>query len=586
MNWLVRPSRYTDESDSGYEYRLAEANGFNSRKGWQMASQGESTDVSRDKNKEQVKTSQADNSRFILVDHQRICPICLEENPYLRAAWDHVLLPTCYTHNVELISCCPKCHVPLRRAPGRMIDCVCGQHLPYAPFIEAKPTEVEWLLATKLNHTSGVTFSKLPEELIELTDSDLLKLVLLIGAYQSFDGKTRPRKVSLKADLSVPRAILSHANHIFSDWPANFRGMLSEACHKRPADTELKKVFGYFYSAIYTELEGAKFQFVKDAFEDWIRQEWQGLLTKRHRRFDQHTQTLKRILSQTSIRKQTRIPSRDLSMWVARGELRGKIRKLPSGRTSVLIEANQEGKIAMLANRQDLQQASKSLQIPENRLRELLEANLIYGQPPVPGGSWRIHISEIQRMLSLIKNLPLVGGDQSVYLKLNSVLRYKLDARRSAASFFAAILSGDINCRRVPVNEKKGFASILVCKDSLDNWLRLQMSGLTIPEFAKHLKIKQEVAYHLVRTKVIQATDSGRLGVFVELSAIEAFVQMYAWARDIAKSLRTSPRSLVARLKSVGVDPVSGPSIDGSRQYLYLRRDVGHYFDSGVPCQA
>lgn len=580
MIWHVRPSRYTDESESGYFYRLAEANGFNSSKGWQMASQGESIDVSRDKN------SGAADNRFILVDHQRVCPICLEENPYLRAAWDHVLLPTCYTHNVELVSCCPTCHIPLRRAPGRMIDCICGQHLPYAPSIEAKPTDVERLLATKLNHTSGVTFPQLPKELIGLTGSDLLKLVLLIGAYQSFDGGDRPRKAPLKADPSIPRAILSHANGVLSDWPNNFQSMLRGACLKRPAETELKKVFGHFYKALYTELDGVHFQFVRDAFENWIRQEWQGLLTKRHRRFDQSTQALKRIMSKTAVRRQTRTPSKDLSVWVARGELKGSIRKLPSGRTSVLIEANQEGKIALLANRQDLQQASKSLQIPENRLRELFEAKLIEGQPPVPGGCWRIHISEIQRTLSLIKNLPLVGSDQSVYLKLDSVLRYKLDARRSAASFFAAILGGDITCRRLPINEKKGFASILVCKASLENWLRRQMSGLTIPELAKHLNIKQEVAYHLVRTNVIQATDSGRLGVFVELSAIEAFIQMYAWARDIAKNLRTSPRSLVARLNSVGVDPVSGPSIDGSRQYLYLRRDVGHYFDSEVPCQA
>jgi hypothetical protein len=52
------------------------------------------------------------------------------------------------------------------------------------------------------------------------------------------------------------------------------------------------------------------------------------------------------------------------------------------------------------------------------------------------------------------------------------------------------------------------------------------------------------------------------------------FARCYAFGRELAKEVGSSPRSLIARLAMAGVSPVSGPSIDGSRQYLFERTDA------------
>lgn len=101
--------------------------------------------------------------------------------------------------------------------------------------------------------------------------------------------------------------------------------------------------------------------------------------------------------------------------------------------------------------------------------------------------------------------------------------------------------------------------------------LMIESHYISIPETSKLLEVKQEVAYHLVNIGLLDSIDKGRAGRFVKKKSIDEFRAKYVWARDLAREQETSSRKVKTELKSVMVEPISGPSVDGGRQLLYAR---------------
>lgn len=577
---MVRPAAKPSEGGLGYEYRVAEANGYFSKRVWMRRKRlglGDSAAM-LDAVSSALSAENIDD-RFLLKIHQRICPACLKDDRYLRASWDHALFTTCLMHQLKLVADCNQCNYLLLKAPGQISRCTCGADLCDLPAIAQQPTSIEVALSQKWLMREADTKLPLPAALLALSYADFVRVVLLLGCYGGMPSIAKPRKVALKKNSGTPNLILRSAADILEQWPTGFHALLRTRVSQHQQGQTLHKTFGYFYEALYKELAGEQFDFIRGAFEDWISLEWKGQLTKRHRRVANRIAKGENVKPVSAISKQTAIPSRDLADWVARGELRGSIRWLPSGRRAVLIEANQQDKIDRLANRLDLQQASAALGMPEVRLRELLAANCIHGQPPKAGARWQIHISEIERVLGLIKALPIISQGDNRYWSIDTVLRHKLATFDSFAEFVEAIFRNEIACCRASFRAEQGFAAIRVCKTSLTGWQQRHVPGVAVPELAKVLNIKQEVAYHLIRKQIIRAKEFGRLGAFVDETEIEVFCTTYIWARDMAKSSITSARSVIKRLDNLGIAAVVGPSIDGCRQYLFRRDDVANVYE-------
>lgn len=74
----------------------------------------------------------------------RVCPLCLQEQPYLRLQWRFLVLQTCPTHGVWLRDRCCRCGAPLAvvRARQRHLRCPgCGLELSSLPVVAA-PDEI------------------------------------------------------------------------------------------------------------------------------------------------------------------------------------------------------------------------------------------------------------------------------------------------------------------------------------------------------------------------------------------------------------------------------------------------------------
>lgn len=100
---------------------------------------------------------------------------------------------------------------------------------------------------------------------------------------------------------------------------------------------------------------------------------------------------------------------------------------------------------------------------------------------------------------------------------------------------------------------------------------------MTIDAAARRLRVNTESIRVLVRLDLIKATRGTAQSAVrwcIDPKSLEDFDLAFCFASAVAKSLGTAPRTLASRLRSAGIQPVSGPGIDGGITFLFQRSDL------------
>ena len=98
-------------------------------------------------------------------------------------------------------------------------------------------------------------------------------------------------------------------------------------------------------------------------------------------------------------------------------------------------------------------------------------------------------------------------------------------------------------------------------------------NGITIYAAATALGFKKEVVSHLIQTGRIAKVPSNGLQN-IDPGSVAVFHDQYITLTKIATGLGTSSTKLMELLKRIGINPVIGPSVDGCRQYFYVKTEV------------
>jgi hypothetical protein len=96
-------------------------------------------------------------------------------------------------------------------------------------------------------------------------------------------------------------------------------------------------------------------------------------------------------------------------------------------------------------------------------------------------------------------------------------------------------------------------------------------ASISVDEAAHRLGLKQQVAYDLVKLGLLSTIQDDLPGRRVTQASLEEFQTTYISLVEYARLLKRAPRWL---LQTLPVQPVSGPMIDGSRQYFFRRTDL------------
>jgi hypothetical protein len=239
-----------------------------------------------------VASKQAVSKQLLTTRATKYCPLCLQDEPHHKIAWDAVAINDCLHHACILIRRCPSCSRHLSvKSIVRARCSSCGADLR-----DANPVSLEgdafgnlaqreiysWIMnaegSTGQFRVPGVDLR--PRVLYRFIDGICATLITRnLGDYMHKVGgaPVDPEKAKVKAKRRILPADLyglyATAMKALRDWPESFFEFLDAFAAHRPRarSTGLHVEFGSLYKHwISKRWDGPEFAFVQDAFIEYL----------------------------------------------------------------------------------------------------------------------------------------------------------------------------------------------------------------------------------------------------------------------------------------------------------------------------
>ncbi len=411
-----------------------------------------------------------------------------------------------------------------------------------------------------------------------------VRLIRLLGTYGAHQGGNVPQKVPHLDRLDVSWQISTIAAEVLGSWPNGMSMLLGRLRQRGDEEDQgrLGRAFGGFYTALYKSFGSPEFDFLRQAFDGYVAEQWTGSVAKRNRRLDVSVLEAVEWIPANHACRVLEVSRRRLGMLVDEGQLRAE-RRHTAARREFMVVSKRDVEQLRPTLHQDLSlvTAARRLGLKRQRLASLLpimcpEARKL-GELGCP---WSIPATWVDRWECLMGAQTDTGEGGPGLVALGHVLSYWPWTDDQVAMLLNDIVGG----RVIPMGSiqgGKGVGALLLDAECVRAWFAARQPApaqeLTIPDAALKLEVKQEVAYALVRSGLL-ATTERRVGRRperrVSVHSLSDFQQRYVFCRDLARDLHHSPKSVASFLVAEGVAPVAGPEVDGCRQLVFVRADV------------
>lgn len=593
---LVRPHPFRTEGPRGYLLRLAEANwipyGELERIGIiydhsVMTAHGLLPELAVDEDLNQVASyiSELLISSPRVWNHQysRFCPHCLAEDAYWRAGWELMFHDACPQHGVWLIDQCSSCGEKVTWNRDYLLRCKCGSDLraEQASSCPDSVSRLSSILLEKFKHTPSVAFP-VPFELPDVEQTQ--RLIRYMGSYMDPEAGKNPLKIREVGSMSASWPITSLAAEVLLNWPKAFHQSIEKVYGAANEGTRRKigNAFGRLYHYLYTGLQGAAYNPVRQSFEDWLSVSWHAGFAKRNSRLTSHILEKANWIPANLATETLGIARQRLMYLIHEGVIEGEKYVGPSGRESVMVRRDQlELARAQVDGSIDMKTAGSMLGLTKARMRLILrklfpEAKKTGEAASIP---WNIPRASVENLLSISYDIEKVSIPDEGCVSIEHILRYWAWTTNEIATLVLAARAGEVEIVNI-LDDRAGLSAWIFNEQTLKAWRARSIQGfgtwLSIPQMAKVLSIKQQSAYDLVRKHFIYGEilhHQPKGGVRVKRTEIEKFKVTYVFCTEISQQLGVSSRKAISILQDFYILPVSGPGIDGARQVIYLRTD-------------
>lgn len=581
MSLLLKPERKPGEGPAGYRFRLAKRNMISVRQLAELEHEGVLDEDGGLFGKVE-QAGELDGLSSWVRRWSRFCPGCVAVTRVWPLSWEVLFADACSQCGLWLVDCCGRCNARLDWHRDALHRCGCNQRLT-AEAGRPAPSSVVRLSRALTSIAKGVP----PLDLAMLSGLSLeqcIRLVRLLGAYGTWDGRSAPQKIPNLDQLTVSWPISSYAAEVLCSWPDGMTTLLDRLKRVGSDDDtrRLGKAFGGFYTALYKAFGAPEFAFLRSAFEGYVIERWTGPVAKRNRRFDATVLDALAWIPANHACRELQVSRRRLSQLIDDGRLQGERRVSSTGREFLVVRKADVIKNApALSGGLTLVEAAARLGLKRQRLSSLIpvicpSAEKI-GALGCPWSIPRVWVDQWERLLGA---QPQHKSDLQGCVSLDHLLRYWPWTDGQVGQLLVDIPEGHFTPRGV-LSGRKGVGALLLGIDEARQWFvdcqQVQEDEITLPDAAARLVVKQEVVYALVRAGLLAATMR-RVGRRSERRlpqiALERFQVQYVFGRDVAAKLNRSPRAVAAFLACEGVAPVAGPGVDGCRQLVFLRGDV------------
>ncbi len=534
--------------------------------------------------KREGNTASPEKESWLNRTRMRWCPACLAESHYMRSAWSLSVFVACPAHNSMLRESCDACGKVSTWRSGSYIQCMCGRRfsemtMERAP--ETHTTLMQWCSGNgsrQLASSEQRASRRLVQPFARLSQTQLLRLLHALAPHISALHTHPHGRTPGLQNLATAADYLGQCAQLMLHWPDSFRTMMTKYDERTTTETSIRRKYSGLYRLLYKTLAGNEFDFMKREFEAHLDGHWYGAIDGRHRAFSKrewHT-----VLSASEIRRELGCSSNMIWRLISTGRLHAHILRSPIGRRFAVADANSVSQTrAALRDVIDLHATSELLGISRRRIRILLNAGLIGEAPNYHRSKWSISVHEVRRLLDL-PACNRAGHSPEETLLLRHVLRHMCRDNAVFLRVIESLLSGAVRSFGKAAGVR-GIGAYLVHKDDVRLVIcdakRLPPSTMSAQVVAQVLSIKEEVAYHLIRSGLLPHDVyrvNGRAIDLVTKDDVVKFRSTYISLVDIAKRWNISPKAALRRLSERGVDAITGPSVDRSRQYFYRVADV------------
>ena len=510
---------------------------------------------------------------FIRLDIRRFCLACLARSLHHRARWDLALVTACPEHGIRLIERCPKCLRPPRWRTADMALCGCG-----ADFLQAPTSSVSAREAFVSSRLSALLVpheaSWLAAPLVACGAADLLRLLMCLGMFLTRWSGQRRIEALIAAGPDAVARVTTLGMQALEDWPASLHGFLKlqdAGAGDRRGRYGARKSLGAFYDWL-TLMEAGP---VKDA------------LASAAAGFVAHDPKLSRQVHRSRLlASEDAVPSLGLLDAASRlGTTGAGVRRMMS--VGLLPGASSEGRgVTMLIDRSsverlaavvpgflNLAETAAALGISKARVRILVRGGIllqVHKAADDGWGRWAFACTDVMSLPDRLAGAAKGESDRTVGFDTAA------EALRRRGIGLAAILS-KVARRELRVRSRDRSAVGLKQLRFSGSELRSLCRGLEEPDCltrqaaAERMGFKWEVVANLV-SRGLLAAEQGRLSE----AEVERFVSAHVTGARLAKERKISPKALASRMEVLGIRPVVGPRVDGSRQNIYLRATVEH----------
>jgi len=362
------------------------------------------------------------------------------------------------------------------------------------------------------------------------------------------------------------RVLMNAASDILTRWPQAFVTRLALA-QAVPATNSLQRDFGNLYRVLYRSLKGDAYQFLREVFESYVNAHWTGMLSGRNKRLSEQT---RRSHPRMTIKQAALLAdATPAQLKRLRPRLQAHEIAFPSGRRLYTLASNHLDQVKGV----NLTQAADRLHLPQRRIRGLIAAGII--QPdisPVNTSASAWFISE-ERLRHLFFH---PTGQKERGVALHHVLRYGKLSEAEFIDLTKALLAQELDAVNQPCGDGIPLGLVELSREDLRRWRLKQRasknSSVSVDEAATVLGIKQQVAYQLAHQGLLPSYQMlNRAEVRVRSVDLQDFQRTYVSLAELARSRKTSPKALLGKLLC---EPVTGPTVDGTRQYFYRVADL------------
>ncbi|MEH7355288.1 TniQ family protein [Neobacillus drentensis] len=520
----------------------------------------------------------------------KICPKCLAETAYHRKAWDLVPVTACIKHRIILIDRCPKCAKEISWSRTKVLECSCGQLFSEIPSknitISESPISI---LFSKSNTKYLRQIQKNP--LINLSLFDLFEVIVFFSWFISKNEKWKLRNKYIGKSLSNQEIhqLFSSVYKIFDDWPNNFIKFLDniqESSLKQKDDSSIENHFGYFYTALYKHLDNKKnTKFLTVEFDEYLAKRWDGGYIATLRKSSSKNLN-KKFIAASEVWKLYGIPAEAVKKYVSKGVFKGVIKKRGNA-TLILVEKESVEKYKQkIDDTFSTKETSEILGVYDRNVHELQKYGCIIAirGPKIDGyPNWRFSKDSVYGLLEEIYiKIPATAA----YTYNNDLINFRIALQIAGSLKFGigqlvkGILDNDIKPVRLAKGE--GLNQLELLRDGVRNYflkLRAEEDSeyVTLREMVKITGVKREKIADWMKKGFLDFVVGETEEFKSTKQDFDLFLRTYVPLSIVAKQLNTNSTNLYQKLLNNNIVALTGPRVDGGKQYLYLKEEIDNY---------